>query len=93
MWMTFDVLLFLALVHYSWHAEVHAPSLKQKNIFLIIGIITGAIALLHFLRLVFGVSINIGGWEAPYWLSWVGTIVAAYISYSSFMFTTGQVKE
>jgi hypothetical protein len=91
-WMIFDVILFLILIHYAWHAEVHAPSIKQRNLFLVIGYIIGIIALAHLLRLIFGISIDIGGWQAPFWLSWVAVIVAAYISYSSFVFA-GRVKK
>jgi hypothetical protein len=85
-WMVFDVLLFLILIHYGWHADIHTPSVTQKKFFLLIGIITGLVALVHLLRLVFGISLEIGGWQAPYWMSWIATIVAACISYTSFRF-------
>lgn len=85
-WMAFDIILLAILIHYAWHADVHAPSIRQKTLFIVVGIIMGIVGLAHLLRLVFGVSIDIGGWMAPFWLSWIGTIVALYISYASFRF-------
>jgi hypothetical protein len=87
-WTAFDILLLLVLIHYGWYADVHSPSIKQKNLFRTVGIIIGIVALMHFLRLAFAVSVNIGGWEAPYWMSWVSTIVGACISYASFRFAS-----
>ncbi len=85
-WMIFDIILLAVLVHYAWHADVHTPSLKQKTLFVIIGIIMCVVGLAHLLRLVFGISINVGGLAVPFWLSWIGTVVALYISYASFRF-------
>lgn len=87
-WMIVDIILFFILMHYAWHADVHTPSLKQKNLFIGIGVITGVIALIHLARIFFGVSLNIGGWEFPYWLSGIAVAVASYISYASFRFSS-----
>lgn len=91
-WMIFDIILLALLVHYAWCANVHAPSIKQKTLFIVVGIILGIVGLAHFLRIVFGVSVEIGGWTAPLWLSWIGTIVALYISYASFRFAASSRK-
>ncbi|MDD5318706.1 MAG: hypothetical protein PHF79_02710 [Candidatus Pacebacteria bacterium] len=91
-WMIFDIILIAILVHYAWHADIHTPSMKQKTLFIVVGIIMGIVGLAHLLRLAFGISIDIGGWAAPFWLSWIGTLVALYISYSSFRFAVHTKK-
>lgn len=85
-WMVFDAAVLILLVHYAWHVDVYTPSIKQKNLFILIGSITGVVGVAHLLRLIFGVSVDIGGWVAPFWLSWIGTMVALYVSYASFRF-------
>lgn len=85
-WMVFDIALLIILVHYAWHAEILAPSVREKTLLNIVGSIMGVVGVAHLLRLIFGVSINIGGWMAPFWLSWLGTTVALYVSYASFKF-------
>ena len=85
-WMIFDVLIFLLLVHYAWHTVIPSPSIHQKNFYKLVGTLLGIVAILHLLRLIFGVEIQIGSWSAPLWLSWIGTIVTGYLSYASFKF-------
>lgn len=34
----------------------------------------------HLLRLIFGWSLTIGGFDMPMWPSWIAMIVAAYLS-------------
>ncbi len=85
-WIIFDLILLGLLVHYGWKAEIHAPSISQRNFFLIVGTILGVVSILHLLRLLFSFEVVLGGWMAPYWLSWVGTVVAGYLSYASFKF-------
>ncbi|MDE1874714.1 MAG: hypothetical protein KGI79_02200 [Patescibacteria group bacterium] len=87
-WMIVDVILFLILVHYAWHAEVHAPSIRQRSYFIIVGIITGVVAIAHLLRIIFGAGIDVSGWAVPLWLSWIGIIVAGFVSYASFAFAS-----
>lgn len=52
----------------------------------------GIVGLAHLLRLIFGISINIGGWVAPFWLNGIGTTVALYVSYASFRFAAHTKK-
>lgn len=84
LWAGFDVFVLLVLVHYSWHPKALEPHTSSRTLFFVVGVIMAAVAIAHFLRLVFGWSVIIGGWDAPLWLSWIGVIVAAYISYASF---------
>lgn len=85
-WVGFDLFIMLVLVHYAWNPKLLKPHASSWSLFFLVGVITGAVSIAHFLRLVFGWSVVIGGWPAPMWASWVGVIVAAYISYASFYF-------
>ncbi len=84
LWIVFDIFLLFVLVHYAWHPKVMEPDVSSRALFFIVGVITGVVAILHCLRLIFGWSVMIGSWTAPTWLSWIGIIVAAFISYASF---------
>jgi len=84
--LVFDAVLFIILVHYGWHIG-KTPKLNNRTYFSVVGTILGLVALLHLFRLFTGVNIIIAGWQVPLWLSWVGTIVAAYLSYMSFRLT------
>ena len=84
LWVGFDLFVVLVLVHYSWHPKALEPHPSSRVLFSVVGMIMAAVALIHFLRLIFGWSVVIGGWDAPLWISWIGIIVAAYISYASF---------
>lgn len=91
-WVGFDALIILILVHYSWNPKLFEPHASSRLLFFVVGIIMGAVAILHFLRLVFGWPIMIDTWMAPMWISWVGVIVAACLSYMSFHFAAKQGK-
>jgi hypothetical protein len=84
LWVGFDIFALLVLVHYAWRPKVLEPHASSRVLFIVIGLIMAAFAIIHFLRLAFGWSVMIGEWDAPMWISWVGIIIAAYISYTSF---------
>ncbi len=86
LWMGIDLFVILVLVHYAWNPKLLEPRATSKALFFVVGIIFGAVAIVHFLRLVFGWPVVIDGWVAPLWISWIGVIVAGYISYASFHF-------
>ena len=52
--------------------------------FLTVGIILGIVSLAHLVRIFTGIDIAIIGWSVPLWVSYIGTLVAAYLSYMSF---------
>lgn len=81
--MLFDAALFIILIHYGWHIG-KTPQLSSKTYFRTIGTILGAIALIHFIRIFSGSAFVILGWNAPIWISGIGIVVAAYLSYMSF---------
>ncbi len=79
----FDAAVFIILVHYGWHLG-RTPTLRNKSYFVLVGIILGVVALAHLVRVFSTSDFVILGWAAPLWLSWVGVLVAAYLSYMSF---------
>ncbi len=85
-WMILDIVVLILLAHYSWNIELPIKSLRHKVFILAVGVIFGIVSLAHIFRIVFGVDIVIGSFYLPVWLSWIGTIVAAYLSYMSFHF-------
>lgn len=36
------------------------------------GCIFGVVGIGHLIRALLGISVAVGGWEAPMWLSWIG---------------------
>ena len=84
--MVFDLILIAMLIHYGWHAEVYAPSVNQRTFFLIAGTLLTLVAVLHFVRVIFQAPIILAGWQVPMWLSWIGTLVAGFLGYTSFKF-------
>lgn len=87
-WMIFDIVVVAILVHYGWHAEVHNPTIKQRNFFIIIGILLSIVMIAHLLRALFNVNLSIGLWMVPIWLSWVAFVVTGFLAYTSFVFAT-----
>lgn len=86
-WLIFDASLFIILVHYGWHIG-RTPTLGSRTYFSVAGTVFGIVAVAHLLRLFTGTEIDIAGWTLPLWLSWIGTAVAAYLSYMSFRLAT-----
>lgn len=58
--------------------------MNQKSFYNITLIVFSLIALLHALRLVYGWSAIIAGWEVPMWLSGLPVIFFGYLAYSAF---------
>jgi hypothetical protein len=84
--MFFNVALLAILVYYGWHVKspVHSPS--EKNLLLVAGTIFLLVAGLHFVRLLLGVPVMFSDIAVPLWISWIGVVVAIYLSYASFHF-------
>lgn len=83
--MVFDLALIIILVHYGWHIGT-IPRMKERTYLLVAGIIFTVVAVVHLFRIFFGADFVILGWDAPLWLSWVGTAVTAYLAYASYRF-------
>lgn len=81
--LVFDIALFFILVHYGWNIG-KIPALRERVYLLVAGTVFGVVAVAHLMRIFFGADLTIGGWQAPLWLSWLGTAITAYLSYMSF---------
>lgn len=86
----FDLLFLAVLVHYGWQAEVRAPSIKQRTFFTVVGWILTIVSLAHLMRVIFNVPVELGTVYVPFWLSWMGFIIAAYLAYASFHFANSR---
>ena len=81
--LVFDAALFILLVHYGWHIG-KTPFLREKTYLVAAGALFGVVAAAHLVRIFTGADLVIMGWDAPIWLSWIGTVATAYLSYMSF---------
>jgi hypothetical protein len=81
--LVFDAALFILLVHYGWHIG-KTPFLREKTYLIAAGALFAVVAAAHFVRIFTGSDLIIMGWDAPVWLSWIGTAATAYLSYMSF---------
>jgi uncharacterized protein involved in cysteine biosynthesis len=42
------------------------------------------VAIMHLLRIIFGWQVEIGGLSIPFWVSWLGVLVASTLAYLGF---------
>jgi hypothetical protein len=61
----------------------------MKRYLLISGTIFGLVAVLHVLRLALDWPAQIGGWEVPFWVSWIGIAVPAMLCLWAYRLATG----
>lgn len=85
--MVFDAILICFLVHYGWQIKESGHSSGERMFHRVAGTVFGIVALAHLLRLVFKLPINILSWNVPYWISGMGAVIAAFLSYASFRLT------
>lgn len=83
----FDVAVIILLAHYGWNMKLPIQSPTERGLLKLVGVIFLIIALVHLLRLAFGWSLIVGEANIPLWLSWLGVIIPAYLSYCSFRFS------
>jgi hypothetical protein len=48
----------------------------MRTYLVVSGVIFGAVALAHILRLSLGWPVELAGWAVPLWFSWLGLLVA-----------------
>ena len=82
----FDLALIILLAHYGWSMRLPITSPSERTLLTITGIVFLVVALAHLLRVAFNWEILLGNAVVPIWLSWVGILIAGYLSYSSFHF-------
>ena len=85
--LVFDAALFLILVHYGWNIG-KMPALRERTYLMAVGIVFSVVAAAHLARVFFGLGLTIADWQVPLWLSWIGTVVVAYLAYMSFRLAT-----
>jgi hypothetical protein len=82
----FDAALLIILIHYGWHLG-KIPRPKERTYLLVAGVVFTVVALAHLMRVFTQGELVLMGWVVPLWLSWIGTLVAAYLAYASFHFS------
>lgn len=58
--------------------------MNSKIYFKVTAIIFLIIALLHLFRIIYGIEAIFGGWNVPLHFSWIGFVVASFLSYFGF---------
>ena len=58
--------------------------MKERMYLSAAGIIFTVVAGGHLLRILYSGDVIIFGWVVPFFLSWIGVVVATYLAYSSF---------
>ncbi|HLC66697.1 MAG TPA: hypothetical protein VJK52_03590 [Candidatus Nanoarchaeia archaeon] len=53
---------------------------QDRNLHLVAAVIFGIVTLVHAIRLAANLPLTVGTWRAPLWLSWLGVVVAGYLS-------------
>lgn len=82
----FDTVLALLLAHYGWGIALPVRTVRERTALYTIGTIFALVALLHWIRIALGISIYLGDFLVPIWLSWIAVLVTTYLSYLSFHF-------
>jgi hypothetical protein len=63
--------------------------MNQRSFSLLAGIIFIIIALLHLLRIIYGLDPVVEGWTVPKWMSWVAWVVAGYLGFEGLKLSKG----
>lgn len=88
----FDLAVVLMLAHYAWHTVLPIRSPSERVLLIIAGFVFLAVAVLHLARLMFGIDVLLGDFSIPMWLSWIGVLIAGYLSYCSFHFAMRKAR-
>ena len=81
-----DVSLIILLAHYGWNTHSPIKPASERPLLRLVGLIFLVVALLHLVRLAFGLNLVLGSVTVPLWISWFGIMVAGFLSYASFHF-------
>lgn len=84
--LVFDIALLMLLVHYGWNMKLPISSPSERTLLWVAGIIFLIVAVAHLMRLMFNMDLILGDFDVPEWVSWVGILITAYLSYASFHF-------
>ena len=84
--LVFDIALLMIFIHYGWNMKLPIQSPSERTLLWVAGVIFLVIAVAHLMRLMFNIHIILGDFLVPQWISWVGILLTAYLSYASFHF-------
>ena len=59
-------------------------ALKPASYFKLTSLIFLVIAGVHVYRAINDLSVSLGSWDVPMWLSWIGIVVALFLAYSGY---------
>ena len=55
--------------------------MSQRVFLLIVGVLSGLIALVHVFRIILGWSVMVQDFSVPMWASWIAVVIMAYLAY------------
>jgi hypothetical protein len=58
--------------------------LNRKTYMTVTATLFLVVAIMHLLRIIFGWQVEIGGLSIPFWVSWLGVLVAGALAYLGF---------
>ena len=58
--------------------------MNRKTYMIVTATLFLVVALMHLLRIIFGWSVEIGSLSIPFWVSWLGVLVAGALAYFGF---------
>ena len=58
--------------------------MNRKTYMMVTATLFLVVALMHLLRIIFGWSVEIGSLSIPFWVSWLGVLVAGALAYFGF---------
>jgi len=70
-----------------WTRRGKAGRLNQKTYMTVTATLFLVVAIMHLLRIILGWQAEIGGLGIPFWVSWLGILVAGALAYFGFVAT------
>ncbi len=58
--------------------------MNERNYLIISAVIFGVVAVIHLVRAVNGWAFELGPWNIPMWVSWIGAVIPAGLSVLGF---------
>jgi len=59
--------------------------MKKRTYFITVSTVFVVVATVHFLRIVYGWPLEVGGLSIPMWVSWFGVIFIGSLAYHGFI--------
>ena len=68
----------------SWARDGRASRLNRKTYMTVTATLFLVVAIMHLLRIIFGWQVEIDVVSIPFWVSWLGVLVAGALAYLGF---------